>query len=81
MRRKTDKSCVDSIFTFFEWNECVNCGFEYRRERVWEYMRGPFYNGNGVLRYCCRICAPTKQEAVAVFNYLGNKPANPPKSE
>ena len=66
------------VFTLFEWHQCCKCGQDFRRERGWRFWTGPFYSGCGVLKYLCRECAPTEDDAHRVQETGVGKPGSIP---
>jgi hypothetical protein len=45
------------------WKYCINCNNEFRKERGWRFICGPYFNGEGHNRYICFDCAKDKYEA------------------
>jgi len=83
MKRKHIKHYTDlyRCFTLFTWNKCSKCGQDFRREKGWRALTGPFYNGNGVWHYLCYDCAPTREIADEYFlnnKWIPPKPKGPP---
>ena len=70
MKRKRPKSdsdlaAVSVVWPLFNWELCVACGEEFRREYGWRhYTFGP----RVVWRYVCYECCPTKQDALNAVN-------------
>ena len=70
-----------SCHPWFFWMSCSFCGREFRREKGWRAITGPYYNNMGRNRYLCSECAPTREEAVTYFNedrWRPPRPAAPP---
>ena len=83
MKRTPDRSGIVKIKKWFEWNVCIECRLECRREPMWKIYKGPFFDGKGKTRYCCMGCAPDKATAAAIFTkHLdpteANRPPAPP---
>lgn len=54
-------------YPLFFWKECCMCGKDFRREWGWRALTGPYCWGQGVVRYLCSSCAPTKEKAAEIF--------------
>lgn len=56
-RRKPDRAYhnVYSTFPLFVWRTCFKCGMEFRRERGWRVLTGPYPGGRTI--YICGGCA------------------------
>lgn len=68
----------------FFWKTCCKCKQEFRRERGWRFLSGPYYNGGGHWRYLCSTCAPTREAAnhLALDGvYIPPRPPAPPVAE
>ncbi len=50
-------------FTLFMWLKCSCCGKEFRREKGFSFVGGPFQNMIGKVYYVCGVCVPTKEKA------------------
>ena len=64
-------------FPLFSWKRCINCGFEYHREKLFRKLMGPFHNGFGTWKYICTNCADDKSKAERLFTK--SKLKKPPK--
>ena len=60
---------VYKSFPLFIWQECCMCHKEFRRERLWHTLTGPFCGQSGTMRYLCTKCAPTEDRAHEIFHY------------
>jgi phage terminase large subunit GpA-like protein len=72
---------INTTYPWFFWVHCCECGKEFRREKLWTTLTGPFYNGGGTWRYLCKHCVPTIQEAHKYFiddRWLKRVMGNPP---
>lgn len=49
------------------WHECCGCHKDFRFQRGWHAVTGPFYNGDGHRRYLCLDCAPNFETANNFF--------------
>ena len=47
-------------YSLFFWYQCCSCKKEFRREKGWRGLTGPYYGGSGVWRYLCKTCAPSR---------------------
>lgn len=66
MKRQHIKQYEHGIFkhfSLFRWHLCCACNKEFRREKGWRFLSGPFFNGHGHLKYVCAKCVPTKERA------------------
>jgi hypothetical protein len=65
-------------YPLFIWQQCCKCEKDFRREKGWRALTGPWIGGAGVERFLCNKCAPTKKEASKFF--VGNEfiPPRPP---
>lgn len=50
-------------YPLFVWKRCYRCRQEFRRERGWRFLTGPYFNGRGHWRHLCGSCAPTRTRA------------------
>ena len=84
MERKAKVRYEYGVYTeypLFFWVQCCNCQKEFRRERLWRALTGPFCNGAGVIRYLCKSCVSTKDEAHKYFagdKYIHKLLGDPP---
>jgi len=70
---------VYTDFSLFIWHQCASCNEDFRREKGYRFLVGPFYNGGGVWRYLCSQCISSKAEAHAFALFGGNsKRPSPP---
>ncbi len=79
MRRKpplADK--VYFSYPLFFWQRCSCCKQDFRRERGWRYLSGPYHGGSGHWRYLCGTCAPTREEANELVYQNVHIPPRPP---
>lgn len=69
MKRETKKRYQDlnSFFPLLFWYTCTKCKKEFRREKGWRGLTGPWLSGVGQWRYLCRECAPTREDADNFF--------------
>lgn len=69
MKRKAKKRYPDlyQFRSLLFWYPCSKCGKEFRRERGWRALTGPWVNNCGRWRYLCPECAPTREEADEYF--------------
>jgi len=81
MKRVVGDKEIYPHYTLFSWSECVSCNQEFRREKGWRKLSGPFYGGYGNWKHVCGGCAPTKEEASILFNKQSYLPDRPPASE
>jgi len=65
-----------SHYSLFSWNQCSECKKDFRREKMWKVLTGPWIGSKGVERFLCMRCAPTIEEANKFFT---NKEFLPPK--
>lgn len=78
------KHDISTHFPLFFWKECCMCGKEFRREKMWETITGPFQNRIGHIRNLCKECAPTDDRAHEIFvsgewnEPMARPPAPPP---
>ena len=81
MKRVVGDKELYPYYTLLGWSECISCKYEFRREKGWRKLSGPYYGGCGNWKYVCGECAPTKEEASDLFNrqpYLPDRPPAPP---
>lgn len=45
------------------WKKCCACKKDFRREKGWCFMAGPYHGGSGRVYYLCASCAPSKEAA------------------
>jgi hypothetical protein len=50
---------VNIEFPIFHWKTCCSCKKEFRREKGYSFVAGPFCGGIGRRRYVCTTCCPT----------------------
>jgi hypothetical protein len=50
-------------FPIFFWVQCACCKKDFRREKGWRWLSGPYVNGAGRWKYICSECAPTREVA------------------
>lgn len=70
-----------SSYPLFFWKPCCNCNKEFRRERGFRALVGPYHNGAGQWKYVCATCAPTKNVADEIFvksPWQGKRPSASP---
>lgn len=68
--------------TWFIWKQCQKCDCDFRREKGFKSLTGPYYCGTGVgvWRYLCNSCAPSFDIANNYFlnrGYLRPRPPRP----
>jgi len=56
---------VTKIWPVFIWRECFKCNQEFRREKGWRILTGPYLNGQGRILYVCGSCAHDKSAAAS----------------
>ena len=79
MERKS-KIEIKDIYTDWPilfWRECKECKKEFRREKVYRKLCGPFHGGHGTWRYVCGNCAKDKKKANELFEKLPPRPPMP----
>jgi len=69
--------------SFFSWKQCSKCKKDFRREKIWRAITGPWHGGPGIGRelFLCMRCAPTIEQASDFFinnKFLPHKPPPPP---
>ena len=67
-------------YSLFSWNQCSKCKKDFRREKIWKALTGPWLGNKGVERFLCTRCAPTRKEANKFFineEFLSPKPPPP----
>lgn len=72
---------VHKALPLFRWQECCMCHKEFRRERMFRALTGPFGGGTGRWQFVCRRCAPDKDRAHEIFHnneWIPPKPKIPP---
>lgn len=52
------------IFSFFDWQQCLACAKDFRRERGWRRNARPWADAPHWI-HVCGTCAPTEREADA----------------
>lgn len=52
---------------WFFWKKCCQCGDDFRRERGYRAMEGPYYAGVGNWVYLCQSCGPSIDDAHQYF--------------
>jgi len=70
------------LFANIFWKSCCICKDEFKFQRAWRFLAGPYYNDAGHWRYICLDCAPNKDTAndiVLSGKWRGERPV-PPKS-
>jgi hypothetical protein len=77
MKRSPKTPEIIPIYTFFEWNLCMQCNKEFRREKGWKKNTGTYYGGKGREKYICSGCAGTEEAAEALFNKHAAKIVRP----
>lgn len=83
-RREPVARCKYPLYScrpWFFWVSCSFCEKEFRREKGWRAITGPYYNNIGRVRYLCSECAPNRSEAVRYFNedrWRPPRPSSPP---
>lgn len=68
-------------YSWFSWKQCSKCKKDFRREKIWRALTGPWHGGSGIERFLCMKCAPTMEEASKFFinnEFLPHKPPAPP---
>jgi len=65
-----------TYYSLFSWKQCSKCKKDFRREKMWRALTGPWLGRSGVNRFLCKKCAPTRGEANKFFI---NKEFLPPK--
>lgn len=69
-------------FGLFAWQACALCRNEFRRERGWRFLSGPWVKGYGVTRYLCADCGgeakATATAAIARWSAPPPSPTRPP---
>lgn len=71
---------VYKVRSWFFWNKCAKCKDEFRRERGWRFLTGPFVGGMGKWRYLCASCCNNEQHAHDLANsFPFERPLAPPK--
>lgn len=84
--RKKDRHNLRTHYGYVFWQECHLCKDEFRREKGWSAIVGPYYlDGHGVTRgstlYLCASCGPTREKALRCFNDLNRPAFLPPRNE
>ena len=69
-REPVDKMEVFSSFTLFKWELCSNCNKEFRREKGWRRLVGPYHGRSGHWQFLCPNCALTISDARWVFRAI-----------
>lgn len=71
------------VWNWFFWDTCVSCGKEFRRERGWRTLTGPWFRGCGQWRYTCGTCAQTAADAerIAQTCWIPKTCPPPPKGD
>jgi len=70
-----------TYYSLFSWKQCSKCKKDFRREKMWRAITGPWLGERGVNRFLCKKCAPTREEADKFFinnEFLPLKPPPPP---
>lgn len=63
------------------WRKCELCEEEFRRQKGWRFLAGPWHGGNGRWRYMCGECVRTEAGASMVAHMWGDmRPPRPPPS-
>lgn len=68
--KRNEKYNVDEIsvvYPIFSWKKCIVCKMEFRMEKGYAKITGPFFNGMGRRSYICGTCAKSKLEAKHLF--------------
>ena len=69
---------IKKIKTFFKWNKCDICGFEFRRELMWGFtiMCGLNWGRDYIIcTNCCRTIDAVDKHRTKLINY---RPPAPP---
>lgn len=75
--KELDRMLFPNIF----WKLCSSCKNEFRFQRGWQAITGPYYGGFGRFQYLCIECAPIREDADNFFiheKWNFNKPIKPP---
>lgn len=75
MRRKHKEIFENGINRYYGlivWRQCCICKDDFRRERGWSFIVGPYCNGAGRRYFLCKKCAPTKDAANFIALTLNN---------
>ena len=74
------KDLIWETYTFFLWKKCDVCGFEFRREKLWEIIVWPRSKQDKKHPHIvCKHCCPTIEDAIKYREDFYNKrPAPPP---
>lgn len=81
MKRKFKKEYEHGIFnhyTIFTWHQCCMCLADFRRERGYRILVGPFCGGAGHWNYLCPTCASIKERVNTIAINKEYMPARPP---
>lgn len=73
-----------SIFPILFWYDCFICKNQFRREKGYATLAGPYFNGRGRYYHVCGRCAKSKEEASQKFtkalqDYKEKTKPRPPK--
>src|SRR5690554_544147 len=60
MKRVVGDKEIYPHYTLFSWSECVSCNQEFRREKGWRKLSGPFYVGM-VIGSMCVVGVPLQK--------------------
>lgn len=66
MKRKHVEQYEHGVYpcrTIISWRTCSKCTNDFRRERGYCFVTGPFYGGQGHWKFLCASCAPSKYVA------------------
>lgn len=84
MKREYIKQYEHGIYKhygLFFWQQCSCCKKDFRREKGFRFLTGPFCNGVGHWEYLCEKCAPSKSSAneyVVLGKYMSLMKPPPP---
>ena len=54
---------IFKYFSLFTWQRCCECKKEFRRERGFRFLIGPFTQSGGYWTYLCSLCCGSKEAA------------------
>jgi len=79
MKRKHKQQYKDlyRFFPLFTWYKCEKCGQDFRREKGWRALCGPYPGGAGRWLYLCGSCARTLNKADQYFLNMEWMPVPP----
>lgn len=85
MKRSHKKEWPHGVYThfsIFSWEVCDDCGEDFRREKGFRLVVGPFSNGRGQCIHLCGTCCPSIDAAhryAITGQYMPkSKPSPPP---